>query len=299
MRFLIALLPLVLGACASLSGIGAQPVTSACIPLTQAPDRDGDYARALALTPRARDLCAQTVRFREHGRAWTLQVVQGRAPGPLWFAPHDDENSGFDAGLYGLDRYGGVFVAVDVGFRRDNDGIDPNRLFGTTQDDCRGQRAAPVYMNTIMARHGAGAPIIALHSNGWGYSTDDPTTGEGDVSITFPDTERRMSFAAPDPLPDPNAADDTLIYLPGSPPKPAPSDARVIAALNAARINVIYEMVEPASSNCSFSNYAFLNHHTYFNIEVVDGDAATQVHILDELMRILGVAASDHTAPIS
>jgi hypothetical protein len=254
---------------------------------TEAPDRDGDYERALALTPRAREFCAQTVRFRENKRTWTLQVIEGRAPGPLWFAPHDDENSGFDAGLYGLERYGGVFVAVDVGFRRDNEGVDPNRLFGAIQDDCRGQRAAPVYTNTIMARHVEGAPIIALHSNGWDYSTDDASTGDGDVSITFPDTERRMSFAATDPLPDPSAADDTLIYLPGSPPKPSPANALIIGALNAARINVIYEMVQPSSSNCSFSNHAFLNHHTYFNIEVVDGDAATQILILDELMSIL------------
>jgi hypothetical protein len=85
--------------------------------------------------------------------------------------------------------------------------------------------------------------------------------------------------------------DDTMAYVASL--RPPPEDRPLmdfVAALNGMGINVVYEVVVPARSDCSLSNYAALaGAPHYVNLEVLETDGETQRRMVDIVLDVLGV----------
>lgn len=232
--------------------------------------------------------CITETRVREGGLNWKIHTIQNtKRRGPLFVIPHDNENSAFPAGVYGLAKYGGTLVAVEAGERRIFKGQDPNRNFGTTRAAaaaCPKQRApAPKYTKAIMQHRKSGQPIIALHSNSNGWSGNG---GSGTMSINRK-SKVMLPFVTSIARSRRLADEDTLIVIAST--KPPGKDRKQTAALEhftkKAGVNVIYEYVKPSQNDCSLSNYVVLNKlGQYFNVEVENGDTKTQKSVLDIVM---------------
>lgn len=236
-----------------------------------------------------KQFCISEKRVSENGLNWRIFEIQNKKKkaGPLFVVTHDNENSAFKAGVYGLRKYGGTLVALETGERRFFKGQDPNRNFSTTwaaSKKCRLQRApAPKYTRAILKHRKRGQPIIALHSNANGYSGNG---GSGNISI-----KRKgggipfvSAIARSRRLKD----EDTLVVLAGK--KPPSQDRKLSQKVDyftkTAGVNVLYEHVTAAKNDCSLSNYVALNKlGTYYNIEVETGDARTQKKVVDIVMR--------------
>ena len=142
--------------------------------------QDPAYLDGLALT---------SLSFSENGFAWQLLRFDNPAKpdGPLWVVPHDDENAAFEAVIAALRLHGGRAIVVNSSgsFRRQSgsgrcgvrSGIvsacDPNRNFAAD---------APLFTAAFLDQIVPGQPIIALHTNGHGFSGDGKG-GRGDITI--------------------------------------------------------------------------------------------------------------------
>lgn len=263
-------------------------IFSRCLDVTKITEPD---IKAQKRILKHKKFCITEKRLKEGGLDWRIFVIKNKKKksGPLFVVPHDNENSAFSAGVYGLNKYGGTLVAIEAGERRIFKGQDPNRNFGTsraTSNRCRLQRApAPRYTHAMLKHLKRRQPIIALHSNANGFSGNG---GRGNISI------KRKGGAIPfvsaiarsRRLKD----EDTLIILASTkrPSQDRRLSRKVKYFTEKAGINVLYEHVTAAKNDCSLSNYAALNGlGPYFNIEVENGDVKTQRKIVDSVMKYL------------
>ncbi len=262
------------------------PSNLACAPALGLSDSDNDLARVDAAL--LADLCVGVVHVNDIGRTWVIQRFQSGRPGPLWVVPHDDENSAFASGIAALRRHGGILIAVDNHGARTNQSRDPNRVFGAAAR-CRGDGSGPVaphFTREMLRYRFEGQPIIALHSNLRGYQGDGGD-GRGNTSILL-GGRHRTPFPAAAPYPGSVSPADTLVFVAGARRTPNEATAQLITQLNGTGINVMYEHVALAWTDCSLSNFAlFTNLAPYINIETVEGDTDTQTRLIDEVMRLL------------
>lgn len=266
---------------------------------------DDDFARHRA-PAEWRDLAVRRVEFRAERAAWRLWRIEHRAPrpGPLWFAPHDNEDAGFEAALWAVRRYGGVLVAVDAGIAPGFDGDRLNHAvhYGAPADPNRNfDGALPGYAEAILGLHPRNWPIIALHTNAKGFDpagsrcnrTDPP--GEGAISIRFCDETL---------IPSPSRArawpfdDDDTVAFATFLANGQPSDAYCRDAMVAADFNVVQERV--VTSDGSLSNHAVLRGLNYMNFETLGtGTEPTALaaardrltHMVDRAMALCGPGA--------
>lgn len=137
-------------------------------------------------------------RFSENGFDWHLiRFVNVASPaGPMWLAPHDDENAAFDAMIFAIKVHGGVGITVNSGpgsarmqsgtgrcgvRPRIQNMCDPNRNF---------DQKAPLFTSAILEQRPFGQPIIALHTNSPGFAGDGKG-GRGEISIVDREAYRR------------------------------------------------------------------------------------------------------------
>lgn len=243
-------------------------------------------------------------RFSENGFEWHLLRFENVAQpvGPLWAVPHDDENAAFDAMVAALKRHGGVGIAVNSGpgsLRRQTGfgpcgvrakpvaACDPNRNF-----DAR----TPLFTSAILSALPKGQPIIALHTNGDGFSGDSKG-GRGDITLLDAAAFRQgrvgirddgYAGQGEDPLLDDPDVYAILPYTAAT--DIAAADKKCRAALNAENINVWHEKVR--RSDGSLSNYVALNLplQAYVNFEAQRDDdlapaAEAQRHMIDAYMK--------------
>lgn len=226
------------------------------------------------------------IRFSENGFEWHLLRFENEAQplGPLWAVPHDDENAAFDAMIAAVKRHGGVGIAVNSGpgSSRRQAGFgpcgvrsahsatcDPNRNF-----DDRAARFTAAFLDNLPA----GQPIIALHTNGDGFSGDGKG-GRGNITMLDAAAFRqgRVIIRADGHsgggghhlLDDP----DVYAILPYTATRGiSAEDRQCRVALNARNINVLHERVR--QSDGSLSNYIALNRpdQPYVNFEAQRDD---------------------------
>jgi hypothetical protein len=243
--------------------------------------QDDDIERLRANGDDLAGMEASHIRFSENGFDWHLVrfTNEQRPSGPLWVVPHDDENAAFHGMIAAVRRHGGIGIVVDTGIastRRQPgygvcgvrpgtaSGCDPNRNF-----DGR----SPLFTRTILDQLPEGQPVIALHTNGAGFSGDGKG-GRG--SITMLDARfyarGEIRVRADGYFGNRGVAglDDPDVYaiMPYRSGKAVPAaDAGCRSALNAAGVNVWHEGVE--RSDGSLSNYIALNRPdiAYVNLE--------------------------------
>lgn len=244
---------------------------------------DADIARLAADLTEA-TLCLSERTVEENGIVWRLVVVRNTArPGPLWVVPHDEEDEGFDGGVYAVSRHGGVMVALENGERRMVGDLDPNRAFAVTAEAAAtcGVQPAPLYVAGILEDRDGTQPIIGLHSNWDGFAGGG---GVGTISVRRPDAKMI-------PFPSETATgrladEDTIAMLVGAlPPAESPRGREAITWLNTQGVHVIYRHVTPANNECTLADYLTLNAVSgYLNLEVEHGDTATMRTLIDRAM---------------
>lgn len=243
--------------------------------------RDQDVRRNL-LAIKDAGLCVSQDKLSENGIDWRFtSIANTKSPrGPVWYLPHDDEQSAFDAAVYAVARYGGRLVAVDGGEGRNYRGVDPNRTFALTLAEarpCAIRNPAPRYSEFVMDLFGNSRHIFSMHNN----------TRGGSISIGV-DTAKTKGFRASGQFSDP----DHMVYIAGT--KPLEADGRARATrdkLMRAGLSVVYEEVSAQNNDCSFSNHVALHdNREYFNVEAVHG-SNLQKGMVDALMSVLGYRA--------
>ena len=255
-----------------------------------APERvvDADVTRnATALANPA--LCLEVHRVEENGVDWRLTVVRNRdRPGPLWAVPHDEEDVAFTNGVYAVQHYGGVMVAIENNERRLADGLDPNQIFATTAAAaavCPGARApAPKYVAAFLDEWSRGFPVVGLHTNWDGYAG---AGGLGTISVRRAD-DKMIPFASTVGA-GRLADEDTITMLVGTrAPNERDAARRAIGWFNDRGAHVIYRHVSEANNGCTLADYLTLNRlGPYFNLEVEHGDSDTQARLIDLLVEFL------------
>ncbi len=178
---------IVLAILLSANGSATETVWAPAIPATIT---DDDMARHAGEPDFLTGIAVTQSRFAENGFNWHLiRFTNAAKPdGPLWVAPHDDENAAFDAMIAALRIYGGTGIAVNSGpgserrqSGRGRCGVqaevkpscDPNRNFSTY---------SPIFTAAILDHTLPNQPIIALHTNSPGFQGDGQG-GYGDVTI--------------------------------------------------------------------------------------------------------------------
>jgi len=250
-------------------------------PLALAAVQDDDVARHRDNPDFLAGLSISEARFSENGFDWHLLrfASMDRPDGPLWVVPHDDENAAFEAMIAAIKRHGGVGIAVNSGpgsLRRQSGfglcgvrsgpvvACDPNRNF-----DAR----TPLFTAAVIDALPTGKPIIALHSNGDGF-TGDGKGGRGDITMLDAAALRTGKWQIREDgyegqgtnalLDDP----DVYAILP-YPAKTgiSPGQMACRSALTTRNINVWHEQVR--ESDGSLSNYIALNRplQAYVNFE--------------------------------
>ncbi len=230
--------------------------------------------------------CIAEKHIRENGRIWKIITIRNleKKNGPFFIVPHDNENSGFDAGVYGLDRHGGKLVFLETGERRSLKGQDPNRNFGYKKSlvkSCRHQeKPSPRFTKAILKGHKKKQSVIALHSNFDGWSGNG---GKGTISI-----KRKMKNTYPflSAINKNNRFqdEDTLIVIASK--KRAFEDRKVARKVvyftKMVGVNILVEHVSDKNNDCSLSNHVILNNlGDYYNIEVQTGDVETHKRLVD------------------
>jgi len=249
-----------------------------CLRPSELEDGDGDVRRNVTVLSGAH-LCIKQHIFDEGDLRWVLHIIQSKQnPNDIfWFVPHDDEHDAFDSALYGIVKFGGTVVAIEANGHRFNGPQDPNRNFDTgTGNVCPGRATfSSIYTASVMRWRTAGAPIVALHTNGGAISISRPPRGS-------------IPFKADAPIPA-WSSDNTLIFV-ASTALPA-NDRNLmlfVKKLNERDIHVLYEVVSPEENDCSMSNYAALKGiRDYINIEVAHTDGVTQRHLIDAAVGLL------------
>lgn len=261
---------------------GASTAPGQCLKPGDISDRDRDFSRHPDLT--GPDRCVTETSFEENGARWTIQTVRNtKKRGPLWVLPHDDEQAAVTTVAYALERYGGTAVLVDTGGRRINRGVDPNRNFDTGRSRCR-SRPSPRFVAAMLGERGWGAPVIALHTNAPGVAGRG---GYGSISILAPGPGDR-AYRGQSPTGGLASPDSLVIMATTRSPDADPGIQRLVDRLTDQGVNVMVEHASSRHSDCSLSNYAALaGISPYLNLEVRDGDSATQRRMVDIAMKIL------------
>jgi hypothetical protein len=264
-RLAVLVLAAGLGACVD----GPAPAVSGAASCTS-PASLGDQDDDLSIFG---DACARETTFTERGVPWRVVTISANRPGPLFVLPHDDEDAALSTAAYALRRYGGTVTAVDNGGSRFNGGIDPNRNFSGGALRCP-SGPTPAFVSAMLSP--GGSPVIALHTN---------AVGSGSVTI-------RRPYAGATAFPSASAtggraSEDAMVIIAHRIGPDDPATRRLAERLNAAGVHVLVETVDTARTDCSLSHYAVANGLRYANVEVPDGDAATQREILDILMPLL------------
>ncbi len=241
-----------------------------------------------------KSLCLHEISFTEGKYNWRMLLVYHSkySKGPFWFLPHDDEESAFDSAIYAVNKYGGGFLSVLSNGKRNFNGQDPNRNFGTdkkTTTICKQQKySAPSYSRLIFKiidRYKTSElPYLALHNNNNGWSGNG---GQGTISIMKSSSSvhsyrsGKVNFGKSNSLND----EDNLIYIAGT--QSVPSKKKLKELINLG-IHTKYEVVNKNNNDCSMSNYVVLKKGgDYYNIEAEHGDTNSQKIIIDKLMKIL------------
>lgn len=280
----VLMLAIAASTCVPRTTDGLLPSSRACLSPAQITDGDGDFRNHPELF--GPDRCVSQAMFRDGGRDWIVQTVRNTArPGPLWVLPHDNEQAAVATVVYALARYGGTAVLVETDGRRTNGSVDPNRHFDDGRSRCTAGAAASRYVAAVLGNRSRHAPVIALHTNAPGVAG---RRGSGSISIRAPGKSAKAypGSAASGPL----ASSDALVItaIVGRAQQDARTSA-LVGRLTAEGVNVLVETTSPATTDCSLSHYAALNGiRPYANIEVVDGDSATQRRIVDIVMNALG-----------
>lgn len=251
-----------------------------CLSVDEVTDGDGDFRRNADVLSGS-GFCIAEEAFKERKRNWIVQTVSTGRPGPLWAVMHDDEALSFDTAVHAIRSYGGTFVTVETGGKRNLSGVDPNRNFSGGGIGCRklGDNAAPRFTEFFAGLIDPDQPVIALHNNHKGAIA---TGGLGHVSMGHVPKDMR-TFAAPDPD-GPLAGDHALVLLAASDLDDPISVSRAVA-LNEKGINVVLERAQKGSGDCSLSNFAVLTGNpNYFNVTVHHDEAEKQRRIVDVLM---------------
>ena len=261
--------------------------------LAPSASRDADVLRHAEVLTDER-LCLSELDFAENGVTWQITVIDntGYPIGPTMYLLHDNEDTAFDAALYGLRRYGGKIVAIETGERRTHEGQDPNLNFGETPRStvlCEDMniRPAPLFSQLMLdMRDREPNFILTLHNNIDGYGD---AGGNGGISAAQTGGAFRGLLA------ESGMDEDDALLLAGTLPYETSRQAQRVAGQFLARgVNVIYEHVTQAGNDCSFSNYAALNQIApYYNIEAQHGHLEPQKAILDALMAFEGIEVKD------
>ncbi|MEM9224721.1 MAG: hypothetical protein AAGB11_20315 [Pseudomonadota bacterium] len=222
-------------------------------------------------------LCVTRERFSEGGIDWRFVIVDSGRRGPVWYMPHDDEDTAFDAALYAISRYGGRLVAVDGPETRTYAGVDPNRHFAQSRREaatCRMRQATPKYTRFVEGLFRGAKRVFSIHNN----------TRGGGITANV-NTAKLTGYRASGPLSDP----DHLVFIAGT--RPIDQDRKALSLRNkllGAGLNVVHEQVTRSNNDCSFSNHIALNDgRDYFNLEAVHG-SRIQRPMVDALMGVLG-----------
>lgn len=241
---------------------------------------DRDVRRNAAAIARA-NLCLTRETVNDGSLEFPFTIVSNpRAPrGPVWYMPHDNEETAFDAAIYAVATYGGRLVAIDGSEARNFRGLDLNRAFARSAADaapCAISRPLPAYTRYVMSQFRGQNAVLSIHNN----------TRGGGVSVNM-GGPKATGFRAAGPLADP----DNLIFIAGTDPiGNDPNTRRTKDRLVAAGLNVVHERVTRANNDCSMSNYVALNdRRPYFNLEAVHG-SPVQTAMVDALMGVLGVS---------
>ena len=239
---------------------------------------DGDVRRNSGVLA-TQSLCVTQDRFRDEGITWTFtSIANRRAPrGPVWYLPHDNEQTAFDAALHAVARYGGRMVAVESNESRNHAGRDPNRLFARTRQQaaaCGLPEPMRRYTDEVMGLFRGASRVLTIHNNQRG----------GAISANLANAKSR-GFRARGRFGDPNH----LVFIAG--PRPIDGDRRALVQrdrLLAAGLNVVHETVTAANNDCSLSNYVVLNDgRPYYNLEATHG-SPLQRPMVDALLAALG-----------
>ena len=230
-------------------------------------------------------LCYTVKTIEEHGNRWNFQTFSntGHPDGPVWYLPHDNENTAFRAALYAVTTYGGKFLTLHTKEKRNLNVIDPNRNFGLTKKEvaaCKSisGRPTPKYTGEVMRAFKGRATILTMHNNTNGGTVSAAHSDDKNTGMPAAKNSRRISGDM-----------DDFIYVTGT--KPLSRDPRVkedIVALRRAGVNVVHEFVTLRNTDCSLSNHAALNQKRYFNIEAQHGHLEAQIKMINALMKHLG-----------
>lgn len=254
----------------------ADTAQAGCLNWQDLTDRDGDFKRNGKALEGA-NFCISEDKFNENGIDWVVHVIKSGKPGPLWAAPHDNEDAAFDSGIWAMAQYGGTMVSVETGGERNNGSIDPNRNF--TGDATACGRHSPRFTALFVDNRGNGR-MIGLHSN----------TPGGDVSVNgkLPNTTPHKAVPKINPFIEAKSGDDTLVFVASlQPDGQDPVVDGIVKRLVENGMNVMREHVTPKSNDCSFSNYAALHQlPDYYNVEVVHGDGNAQRKMIELLMKM-------------
>lgn len=250
--------------------------SGACLDPASVSDRD---VKRAAGTIAAAGLCVSEETVTDRGVSWRFITIADpkHRNGPVWYLPHDNENTAFSAALYAVQRYGGEMVALETGEGRTFRGIDPNRWFAARSADsaaCRLSGATAAYTRHVMQLFKGQHAILTIHNNARG----------GGVSVNMRGA-KTTGFRAGGSLSDP----DHLVFIAGTQPIARDGAAqRQRDALLRAGLNVVHEEVSRQNNDCSLSNHAALNdRRPYYNIEATHG-SRLQTTMVDRLMSVLG-----------
>jgi len=232
------------------------------------------------------ELCLSRRAVSENGLAWKFTVISNsdHKTGPTIFLLHDNENTAFDAALYGVRKYGGKLVAVESGEKRVFQNTqDPNRNFGKTLSQthvCAGMRTKPAagFTGLLLDLQGKDAPFfLTMHNNSDGHHLGGIRGGVR--------AARRTSLVYSMLLPIIGDADDAVLLAGDRYLSENLQAGKVADYFRKAKINVIYERVWASKNDCSFSNFVVLNGlGDYYNIEAQHGHFDAQKKMLDALM---------------
>lgn len=244
--------------------------------------RDDDVARNMTTDGFFDDIRISESRFSENGFGWhVLRFSRADAVvGPTWIVPHDDENAAFDAMIAAVKRYGGVGIAINSGpgsARRQLgmgvcgvraamvDSCDPNRNFDAQ---------TPLFTETFVGQFQPRQPVIALHTNGHGFSGDGQG-GRGDITILDREAymrgeivARKFGRLATHALPEMDNADTlALSAFLAKNGRPSEDDVKCSVAMSQSGVHFWHEPVRV--SDGSLSNYLAINRPdiAYLNAE--------------------------------
>ncbi len=286
---------------ASMPAMASPPANWVTVAPETLVDRDDDVTRNIATIGFFDGIRISEVRFSENGFDWQLVRFSRMddAEGPNWVVPHDDENAAFDAMIAALRQYGGVGIAVNTGpgSARRQAGLGVCGVRTATVESCDPNRnfdvRAPLYTETIVAQFAAGRPIIALHTNGHGFSGDGQG-GRGDVTILDREAYMRGQIIARayGRLAVNAAADmdnaDTLALAPFLANEGGPSENDVACGLAMSHAGIHFWHEPVRASDGSLSNYLAI---TRPDLAYVNAESRVEVN--------LAVAASRHRVMIA